>query len=273
MTTMSKKKTRNIADAKLRRAIHEYAEHLGEAVIEENERLRRDPDFVIDADAYAAGLRVIEQHFAEAEAARSASEAEQEDAAASESVAEASFAPKADPHPRRRIRPLRYIAAAAIAMALTVTAYAVSPSFRAWARGLTLEKRSEVTFFSYEPNIGSDTNWSGLFDYGMPETPDGFEIVLHEEFDSFRRIEYLDDIGNNIWISITKYGLMGVDTEDSVDSRNIEISGCGGIIFTKDDAVHLVLTDEQTDCNIDIMAYGVSEEIVVTLAEQLLQIN
>lgn len=232
-------------DAALALLLNELSQQEGRRLLEENERLRGDPDLQPPREVYEAGRRAIEREFARRRQRR---------------------------RTRKALRSA--LLAAALAATLFTAAYAAIPQVRMWTQNLILEQKDEalsMTFITAPEVPPGDTTFDTLMGYRIPSTPSGFEIISCTEGTSTGEIIYRSGTGQVIWVSIYRTVSMNVDTESTDEIDLLEINGRSGVLIKKGGSLHLALADEDTGCFIDIVGQGIDESFLTVMAEQLLQ--
>jgi len=198
-------------DALFALLMDEYAEEEGKRLLEENERLKNDPSAAVPERARQRCLKTIRRELARRDR-RAAG--------------------------RVTLRVLKKaVVVAAVCVLLLTTAFAAFPEFRANTLNLFMDitdKYALLRLDKAEEPSQADGGERYLFDYRLPEPPEGF-TVDHEESGSYIAwIRYVNGEGATILIDVTKTSGGGymIDTEDA-QVEYIRIHGYDGMVVEK----------------------------------------
>ncbi len=243
-------------DALFALLMDDYVEEEGKRLQEENERLKNDPSAAVPEEARQRCLKTIRREFAQMD--RRA-------------------AGRAALHVLKRV-----FVITAICMLLFTTAFALNPEFRAGTLNLLLEVTERYTLLRIGEKSGpsGDTAAAGgarfLFDYRLPEVPEGFTVDRGENGHYEAWIRYINDDGATIIFDVykTNGGAYTIDTENA-QVENIMIHGYDGMIVEKCyqfeddvaiDSVVVVWADTQQSAFVSVRCTEVERETALELA-------
>jgi len=243
-------------DALFALLMNDYVEEEGKRLQEENERLKNDPSAAVPEEARQRCLMTIRREFSQMDR-RAAG--------------------------RAALQVLkRVFVITAICMLLFTTAFALNPEFRAGTLNLLLEVTEQYTLL----RIGEKNGPSGgataaggdrfLFDYRLPEVPEGFTVDQEESGHYIAWIRYINDDGATILFDVykTNSGTRTIDTENA-QVENILIHGYDGMVVEKCyqfeddvtiDSVVVVWADTQQSAFVSVRCTGVERETAMELA-------
>jgi hypothetical protein len=233
-------------DALFALLMEDMIEEDGKRLLEENERLKQDPDADVPDEVNQRCIRTIKRGFAK--------------------------------NQRRTVRKvtlrvLNKVAVAAVVCALLfVTACAASPELRVKTLNLLIEVSDVATTLKLSDDQGttgetggnaSDTAGQTLFGYRLPKMPEGFSLDFTNDFPSVADIQYSNNTGATIYISIEKAvgGGLDVDTEDA-GVENVTVHGYEGLLIEK----QYHIDDDVTINSIMIVWGDTDENTFVTVA-------
>jgi hypothetical protein len=225
--------------------MEDMIEEDGKRLLEENERLKQDPDADVPDEVNQRCIRTIKRGFAK--------------------------------NQRRTVRKvtlrvLNKVAVAAVVCALLfATAFAVSPELRVKTLNLLIEVSDVATTLKLSDDQGTTGETGGnasatdnqtLYGYRLPEMPEGFSLDCTNDFSISADIQYSNDAGAIIYISIgtAEGGGLNVDTEDA-NVENITIHGYEGLLIEK----QYDNGDGNTDNNIMIVWGDTDEDTYVVV--------
>lgn len=232
-------------DALFALLMDEFAKSEGRSAIEENERLKKDPDFVVPPNVERQCMRVISRYCVQ------------------KSIYTAGKAFS------RTISKVAIVAL--IGMLLFTTAFAVSSEFRATTLNLVIQIFDDRTAFQLEQN--SETMNKKNFQYQITTNwlPEGY--ILQQEEEDSRRTEHIYESLNGAELSIMVLkmtsGPFNVDTEEA-DVHDIEIANNSATFCQKGELTQLVWADEEKGVFINIRSDELREEDMIRIAENLL---
>ena len=206
-------------DALFALMMDEFAVAEGEKALEENERLKKDPDFVVPTEVERRCLKTISRHCTE------------------QSIHAAG---------RTFSRIVSKVAIVAlVGMLLFTTAFAASPEFRANTLNWVIEVFDYRTEFSLlSPSIGEESGDSG-YTLKTAWLPDGYALIEENSNDSFVINTYQSSDGPEISIAVFSgtNSTLGLDTEDAV-VKTIDIQGVDALLVKKGTAAQVAWADE-----------------------------
>lgn len=206
-------------DALFALMMDEFAVAEGEKALEENERLKKDPDFVVPTEVERRCLKTISRHCTE------------------QSIHAAG---------RTFSRIVSKVAIVAlVGMLLFTTAFAASPEFRANTLNWVIEVFDDRTEFSLlSPSIGEESGDSG-YTLKTAWLPDGYALIEENSNDSFVINTYQSSDGPEISIAVFSgtNSTLGLDTEDAV-VKTIDIQGVDALLVKKGTAAQVAWADE-----------------------------
>lgn len=255
-------------DALFALLMEDMIEEDGARLLEENERLKQDPDAAVPDDVNERCLKTIKRGFAK-ERRRTAG--------------------------RVTYRVLNKAAMAAVVCALLfATAFAASPELRVRTLNLLIEVSKEYTTLTLNEDQnnpgasnGGTTTVDGeqlLFGYRLPEVPGGFVVDYEDSSRGGAYIQYINSEGAMICFQISKtHGgdEYIVDTEDA-KVENIRIHGYDGLLIEKRyefednvviDSVAVVWGDTDQSTFVSVDGGNVDRELILELAEGVEFVN
>ncbi len=253
-------------DALFALLMEDVIEAEGKRLLEENERLKQDPEAAVPDDVNKRCLKTIKRGFAK-ERRRTAG--------------------------RVTYRVLNKAAMAAVVGALLfATAFAASPELRVRTLNLMIEVSKEYTTLTLNEDQNSPSASNGatttvdgeqlLFGYRLPEVPEGF-VVDYENSNDWgggAYVQYINDEGATICIDIVKTHSGDdyiVDTEDA-KVENIRIHGYDGLLIEKHhefeddvviDSVAVVWGDTDQSTFVSVLGGNVDRELILNLATEV----
>ena len=243
----------NYEDALFALLMDEFAEREGERLLEENERLKLDPDIVISDELDKRCIKTIDRTFAKGK--------------------------------RRKVKYAAYrmISRVAVAVLAVVvlfgTAYAAFPEVRIRTLNLIIELSDQAASLTLERANNSMQNDDGasaelnedgtLRGYRLPEIPEGFELEYDSNTSVSTRIRYTNAYGISIGFSViaARGTALNVDTENAEEVKNISIHGYSGLLVKKGEGIDITWADTDQNNFIMISCDGLDEETVWGYAE------
>ena len=234
----------NYEEALFALLMDEVAVAQGKEALEENERLKRNPDAAVPEQVTKKCLRVIRQCFRR-EKAR--------------------FAGRATWSIMKKVPFV-----AMLCTCLFVTAFAVSPQFRADTLNFVMETfEDELVLGFRSPNGNNEHLKPSKQKLGAHWIPEGFYLDTEMNEVTFIYYEYLSETG---YIDITMYLTNSVsamiDTEDAIVT-DININGNRAKMISKLDENHIVWGNEEEEYVMEIMTAGLDKESLIKIAENL----
>lgn len=241
----------NYEEAVFALLMDEIAAEEGKRLLDENERLKRDPSAAIPDEVDRRCRAAIRRSFARQRKQRTAIGA------------------------YRVMR--RICVAVVVCMLLFATAFAAFPQFRANTLNLLIQIGNISTSLRLtNENIHDSSCPSGngtLFNYTMPDVPDGFTETFRSESERSILIRFEDQDGAAIHFSLIKASTEGkynIDTEDARQIKPITIHGYDGLLIEKNDTLSIVWADTEQRTFLSVYGRGVGADTLMTLAEGLL---
>lgn len=233
----------------------EFAEEEGKRLLEENERLKQDPNANIPIDTNKRCLRTISKTFA-----------------------------------RKRHQEVRTIFSKALnnvavfVLAIIImygTAYAAFSEVRVQTLNFLIavsDVSTRLTLVSVGDSPNSiSTDKKLLYGYRIPNLPD--EFVLEDEEISRKSswVQYIDENDGNVGIvfSVTLGNgtVLNIDSEDAASIQKVEIHGFDGLLIEKNDRIDVVWGDTDHDALISVFSNGMDRETVIFYAEAITYID
>jgi len=218
----------------------------GMELLEENKRLKQDPEFVIPEHTNQKCFKTIEKAFSRQK--------------------------------RKEIfhsiyRGFQHVSVAVFALMILFTGvYATVPPVRVAALNLLIEVSDVSTALSFGqgeiPESESITpEQSGTYILG--KLPDDL-VLVDEDNDSHGTLRrYASENGSSITFEVifgSANQILRVDTENADSIENIEIDAGNGVLIEKGNQIHVVIGDEEHQVFIDISCLGLIREDVLNLA-------
>lgn len=253
--TRHEKLLENYEDALFALLMDEVAEQEGKRFLEENEQLRQNPEAIIPDEVNERCLKTIKRSFAKKR--------------------------------RREVSHSAYgifthIAVFSLAVVILVgTAYAAFPEMRIRTLNLMIEVSdvaSSLSLVQEDSHSSDSNNETGitrdekmLSGYRLPKIPSEFVIIDEVCLTRSSWIEYRNDLGNTIWISIDAATGMTVnrDTEEAQDVENIQIHGYDGLLIIKGDGIDITWGDTDQNNFITVHCTGINRATVLSYAESI----
>lgn len=252
--TRHEKLLENYEDALFALLMDEVAEQEGKRFLAENEQLKQNKEAAIPAEVDKRCLKTINWTFAK----------------------------------RRRhevghsiYRAFTHIAVFVLVLMLLIgTAYAVFPEIRIRTLNLVIEisdVASSLSLVQEDSHSSAPNNETSitrdekmLSGYRLPKIPSEFVIIDEVCLTSSSWIEYRNDLGNTIWISIDAATGMTVnrDTEEA-QVENIQIHGYDGLLIIKGDGIDITWGDTDQNNFITVHCTGINRATALSYAESI----
>lgn len=240
----------NLEDAEVALLMGEYAQCLGELLIEENERLQNDPSAAVPEELTRKNLNFIQKTISKSR----------------RSITLRSLGGKA----------LRFLFAAAMAVLLFTAAYGLSPEFRSGTLNLLLQVDEKAATFQFKADESSD----GLPELGDLEAapnvtvgwvPEGYVSKAPITSRQKTTIKYFDDNGAIIEIVVLSESLSThlVDAEDADSFEELTIQGQPALMVFKDDRIRITWADFATGLLIHIESNVIDADTLIQIAESV----
>lgn len=235
--------------------MHSLAEHEGQQLIEENDRLKNDLAFQVPNDARMRLLNTIKRAFKKEKAKAAAK------------------------HAKQLISKIAVVFL--IASFLFTAAYAAVPEFRAVTKNLIIHVSEVYTSFIMHPSIdrqdeGDSSGAEAMFGYTLPEIPDGYELRHEDYSDGFSAGRYYSNEDDDyIFISITAGDgiTFNMDTENADSVEQIKINGFDGMLVKKNGEVWATLADTEEAYLISIGASNVDAKELLRMLEDIKKLS
>lgn len=250
----------NYEDALFALLMDEVVEREGQRYLDENERLKKDPDSAVPEELDRRCLKLIRQTFAK---------------------------------DRRRAAGLtayRVFRQAAmvivIGMLLFATAFAAFPEVRIRTLNLIIQVSDVATSLTLEGASGASNNTNRTSDagpmvadgtlrgYKIPAVPEGFVLVDSKDENTSSGLRYQNGDGAMIIFDIiTAEGTTHkVDTEDA-EVTSITIHGYEGLLIEKGTQVHITWADTNRVTFISVFCDKIDREQVLAWANEIVYIG
>ena len=258
--TRREKLQENFEDALFALLMEEVAEQEGQRLLEENERLKRDPENAVPPEVDRHCLKTIRRAFAKTQR-------------------------RAAGHTAYRV--FRQAAmVAVVGMLLFATAFAAFPEIRVKTLNLLIEVSDVATSMTMEetpespegPHFPAEENSisSGgiLRGYQIPAVPDGFVLVDSRNGQKSSWLQYRNEEGAMISFDIVlaEGTTHTVDTEDA-DTSPITIHGYEGLFIEEGSRITITWGDTDQATFISVFCDKISGEDAMTLANEIIYID
>lgn len=226
-------------DALFALLMDEVAVAEGQKLMEENERLKSDPDAVVPMSTQKKCIRAINRYFRK----------------------------KSTGSIRRTAWKFvnKVALVALLGMILVTAAFAVSPTFRVGTLNLlveTLGDRTNLQFYAEEASTlpSLEANW----------IPEGFEFREEHRGSKVAWLQYINAQQDVIDITIMDGAgrVASFDTENAMVS-DIEVQGRSAMLIEKGEAKQIVWADAERSLFAQIRGYNISKEAIIKIAEHV----
>lgn len=207
----------------------------GQAALEENERLKNDPEYAVPTDVRQRCLKTISRCCTKKTLRRTG---------------------------RVLCRGFGRVAVMGmICMLLFTTAFAASPTFRAYTLNLVMEVFEDSTAISFSNSNTENSSFSEDFNVDVNWVPEGYTLVDQSEDPFLSSLRYRSETGDEILINVFKgeNGVLYVDTEDA-QVEHLTIQGCDGLLVLKAGDAQLVWGNEDGPYKVAIILEGIETE-------------
>ena len=259
--TRREKLQENFEDALFALLMEEVAEQEGQRLLEENEKLKRDPESTVPPEVDRRCLKTIKRAFAKTQ--RRAAE-----------------------HTAYRV--FRQAAmVAVVGMLLFVTAFAAFPEVRVKtlnllievsdvATSMTMEETSESPEGPNYPAEGNSITSEGIIlrGYQIPAVPEGFDLEDFSENEKSSRLRYCNTEGATIRFHIVEANgtTHNIDTEDAEVSP-IMIHGYEGLLIKEGSRITITWGDTDQETFISVFCNKIDREHAIALANEIIYIG
>ena len=245
-------------DALFALLMEDMIEEEGKRLLEENERLKRDPSAAVPDELRERCMKTIHRAYGQRRRREAGKRAGR--------VAYRAFS--------------RVAVVMVICMVLFTAAFAASPDLRVKTLNLLIEISDVKTVLSTNDGNGSlpgyDTSAAAQavydqFGYRIPEMPEGFAPNGHLISSSTATLNYEDSYGASIKFIIAKTtgGKYTADTETAERVESITVNGFDGLLVAKDNWIRIVWSDSERDIFISITGTAISKDILLDIANAM----
>lgn len=233
----------------------EFAEEEGKRLLEENERLKQDPNASIPIETNKRCLRTITKAFSRKR--------------------------------YQKVRTIFYKAFKNVAVFMLVlitiygTAYAAFSEIRVKTLNFLIaisdvSTRLTLVGVGDSPNT-IRTDEKNLYGYRIPNLPDEFVLESEEFSRKSSWVEYVDENDGNIRINFSvtlgNGTVLNIDSEDAADVQKIEIHGFEGLLIEKEERIDIVWGDTDHDVLVSVFSNGIDRETAIFYAESVTYID
>ena len=258
--TRREKLQENFEDGLFALLMEEVAEQEGQRLLEENEKLKRDPESTVPPEVDRRCLKTIRRAFAKTQR-------------------------RAAGHTAYRV--FRQAAmVAVVGMLLFVTAFAAFPEVRVKTLNLLIEVSDVATSMTMEetpesqgsPNFhaedSSTTSGGMLRGYQIPAVPEGFDLEDFSETEKSSRLRYCNTEGATILFHIVEANgtTHNIDTEDDEVSP-IMIHGYEGLLIKEGSRITISWGDTDQATFISVFCNKIDREHAIALANEIIYIG
>jgi len=236
-------------DSLFRLLMDDFVEEEGQRLLEENENLKKDTDFVLPNGLEARGEKTIRETFEAKRRMRSWQSAK---------------------------KILSRVAVIALACGVAfVTLFSTVSAFREAVNKILLNDETVNTDIGFK-----GSNVTGKLGNQI-EVPSGAYLPtwLPEgyTFDSYERSEfqaiatYKNDSGNNIYYyELKNEPVLGADTEEADSTENISINGYDGLVIVKGATISITWVDSKRNIFARIKTLNIDKETAIKIAQSII---
>ena len=231
-------------DSLFRLVMHEAAEQEGRLLLEENERLKRDPEFLPSEESAKRFEKLLKAHL------------------------------RKDKGKSRRkflYKAVNRVAVAVLAVVITFSVAMVSvQAFRVKVLNLLIDVEERYTSFQLTEDDASGSgkpsvNWTN--EYMPAYIPDGYEVSDSKNLDSIKSIMYKNAADQVIMYKEFSSGTnLAVDSENASRNEKIDINGNAGNLIVKNSMASVVW---QMDGKLFLVQGETSPDEAVKIAESV----
>lgn len=235
----------NYEDALFAIWMDDFAQRQGAKLIEENERLKNDPEAAVPEHLQQKNLNIIFRELRK----------------------------NAHTFTFKRIGTvaLRFLAAALILMALFGCAYAVSPQFRTGTLNLLMQLDEKAASFQLVDDDIAPEAPALMPTVTLGWLPEGYkgENPVHSRLKT--TIDCTDPNGNLIRVQVLteEQTIYNLDTEDADLCEDITIQGQPALLVEKEGMLRILWADENTSTYIFVNSSAVDADTLILVAESL----
>jgi hypothetical protein len=234
-----------VEDALFALLMEDFMKQQGEALLEENERLKREPEDGALTASKERCQKAIHRYFKQ----------------------------QAVPRKRKRLRTIgRVLAAAILAMVLmTVTAFAVSEPFRDTILNMIIRVTdSELIASSTEYSSQAEGKPLSEEDFALGWMPEGFEETIYMGDESEILCEYTNEDGAHIYVNIMDGNSSSLSLLHYDEVQNIEIGGHSAYLAEYENSCEILWVDNDRVLIVNVYSDGgVDTETTLKVAENL----
>lgn len=245
--TNREKLQENYEDSVLALLMDEFAESEGKRYIEENERLRQDPDAAVPEEIEKRALHLIDQQFSKM---------------------------KRKNNGGKLLRFLGRLAIAAVIAALLFgAAFALSETVRAGTFNFLMQIDERIATWQFVEDEGSvPDRQSGALEITVDWVPDGYTRqppIIYTPSDMM--LDYANEAGGQIRVSVHesegfKYTL---DLEDADYYKEVIVQNCEGMLILKNGIIRIDWIYNDASLVVIVESADVDEETLLRVAESV----
>ena len=255
--TRREQKQEAYEDALFALLMEDVIEEEGKRLLEENERLKRDPSAAVPKEVDERCLKTIRRNSGSRSKERTRNVGR---------VAYRVFTKAA--------------VVVVICMLLFTAAFAASPALRVRTLNLLIDVSGVKTVLAIagdekpkdDPDaVAAEKEAYTQFGYQIPELPQDFALTNGSAGNYSIVLTYVDTEENTIKVKFTRSanGEYSIDTETTVKVVDVVINGFEGMLIEKDNALHIVWGDVEKRVFISIIGTGVREDMLLAFANAL----
>ena len=207
----------------------------GQAALEENERLKNDPEYAVPTDVRQRCLKTISRCCTKKTLRRTGK------------VLCRGFS--------------RVAVIGMICMLLFTTAFASSPTFRANTLNLVMENIEDSTAISFSNSNSENSSFPETCSVEVNWVPEGYTLVDQSDDKFLNSTFYRSEANDEFLINVFKgrNGRLNIDTEDA-QVEPVTIQGCDGLLVLKDGDAQLAWGNENGPYQVGIIAKNTETE-------------
>lgn len=245
-------------DALFALLMEDMIEEEGKRLLEENERLKRDPSAAVPDELRERCMKTIHRAYGQRRRREAGKRAGR--------VAYRAFS--------------RVAVVMVICMVLFTAAFAASPDLRVKTLNLLIEISDVKIILSTNDGNGSlpgyDTSAAAQavydqFGYRIPVMPEGFELTEKLIVNTTANLIYQGSNGASIRFSLAQStgGKYTVDTENAQRVESITINGFNALLIAKDSWIRIVWNDLDQDIFLSITGTALDEAVLLDIANAM----
>ncbi|NCB74535.1 MAG: DUF4367 domain-containing protein [Clostridia bacterium] len=235
-------------DSLFKLLMDDFAETEGQRLVEENERLKNDRDFILPDGIEARGEKTISELYAAKRRKESWQKAK---------------------------RFLGGVAAIILVCGIVFASlFTTVSAFREAVYKMLLNDETLNTDVSFAESSGTD---SAVNPIDIPAgaylptfLPDGYALISYKSNVSIVTAMFSDANGNEISYSeLPNESVLGVDTEDADSTENVKINEYDGLVVIKGSTVSVTWVDTNRNIIARIKARNIDKDTVIKIAESI----